>query len=246
MNLHHPSVMVSTHTRASNAIPSQPPRYANDWTSLSTQPIHYFSFPPRPLRTALSRFPNTISFGNRPPPVPTFLHAAMNLHHPSVMVSTHTRASNAIPSQPPRYANDWTSLSTQPIHYFSFPPRPLRTALSRFPNTISFGNRPPPVPISVPAYKSLIKFKAVFILSHLNISMAWLQEVIRRFGLLRCAPMMRSKTQWCTVRSLEAPSCRRIRVLHPYSMNSIALAVTFGSWRRAALSAGRRVHIVAA
>ena len=157
-----------------------------------------------------------------------FLHAAMNLHH-SVMVSTHTHASNAIPSQPPRCANAWLSLSTQPIHDFSFPPRPLRTALSRFPNTICFGSRPQLIRISVSSYKSLIVRKAVLMLSHLVISMVWLQEVIRWFDLLRCATMIQSKTQWCTVRSLESRSWRRIRVLHPYSMDSFALAIIIGS-----------------
>ena len=159
----------------------------------------------------------------------SFLHAAVNLHHPSVMVSIHTRFSNVIPSQPPRYANAWRSLSTQPIHFFSLPPCPLRAEPSRFPNTIRFGNRPPLIRISVPAYKSLIVRKVVLVLSRLVISMVWVQEVIQRCGPLRYAPMMRSKTQWCTVRSLESRSWRRIRVLYPYSMDSIALAVIIGS-----------------
>ena len=38
--------------------------------------------------------------------------------------------------------------------------------------------------------------------SHRVISRARLYEVIRCFGLLCCAPTMRSKTRWCTVRSL--------------------------------------------
>ena len=128
----------------------------------------------------------------------SFLHAVMNLHHPSVMISTYTGASNVIHSQPHRYANAWMPLSTQPIYYYSsFPPRPLRAAPSRFPNTIHFGNRPPLIPISVPAYKSLIVRKAVLMLSHFVISMVWLQEVIRWSGILRCAPMKQKSTiQW--------------------------------------------------
>ena len=35
--------------------------------SLWTQSVHSFYFPPRPLRTAPSRFHNTICFGSRPP-----------------------------------------------------------------------------------------------------------------------------------------------------------------------------------
>ena len=35
--------------------------------SLCTQSVHSFYFPPRPLRTAPSRFHNTICFGSRPP-----------------------------------------------------------------------------------------------------------------------------------------------------------------------------------
>ena len=56
----------------------------------------------------------------------------MNLRPPSVTVSTHTSAFNAIAFQSPAM-----------VHSFSFPPRPLRTAPSRFPKTIRFGSRPP-------------------------------------------------------------------------------------------------------
>ena len=94
------------------------------------------------------------------------------------------------------------TLCTQSVHFFSFPPRPLRTAPSRFPNMISFGNCPPLIRRSVPAHKSLLVRNVVSMLSHPVISRARLYEVIRWSGLLRCAPMMRSKTRWCTVRSL--------------------------------------------
>ena len=56
----------------------------------------------------------------------------------------------------PRHANARMSLCTQSVHSFSFPPRPLRTAPSRFPNMIRFGNRPPLIRRSVPAHKSLL------------------------------------------------------------------------------------------
>ena len=52
-----------------------------------------------------------------------------------------------------------------------------------------------------PHHKSLV-FNVVSVLSHRGISSARLYEVIRWSSLLRCAPMIRSKTRWCTVRSL--------------------------------------------
>ena len=39
---------------------------------------------------------------------------------------------------------------------FSFPPRPLRTAPSRFPNTTRFGSHPPLIQMSAPTHKSLL------------------------------------------------------------------------------------------
>ena len=135
------------------------------------------------------------------------LHAAMNLRPPFVTASTQTSAFTAIVSQSPVMPNARMSLCTQSVHSFSFPPRPLRTAPSRFPNMIRFGNRPPLIRRSVPAHKSLLVRNVVSMLSHPVISRARLYEVIRWSGLLRCAPMMRSKTRWCTVRSLAlAPS----------------------------------------
>ena len=130
-----------------------------------------------------------------------FLHAAMNLRSPSAAVSTHTPAFNAVAFQSPAMPNARMSLCTQSVHCFSFPPRPLRTAPSRFPNTIRFGSRPPLIRMSVPATKRLLVRNVVSMLSHPVISRARLYEVIRWFGLLRCAPMIRSKTPWCTVRS---------------------------------------------
>ena len=60
------------------------------------------------------------------------LHAAMNLRPPSVTASTQTSAFNAIVFQFPVMPNARMSLCTQSVHSFSFPPRPLRTAPSRF------------------------------------------------------------------------------------------------------------------
>ena len=71
----------------------------------------------------------------------SFLHAAMNLRPPSVTVSTHTSAFKAVAFQSPAMPNARMSLWTQSVNYFSFPPRPLRTAPSRFPKTIHFGSR---------------------------------------------------------------------------------------------------------
>ena len=131
-----------------------------------------------------------------------FLHAAMNLCPPSATVSIHTSAFSAVAFQSSTMPNARMSLCTQSLHSLSFPPRPLRTAPSRFPKAIRFGNQPPLVRMSVPAYKSLLVCKVVSMLSHRVTSRTRLNEVIRWSGLLRCVPIMRSKTQWCTVRSL--------------------------------------------
>ena len=127
----------------------------------------------------------------------SFLHAAMNLRPPSVTVSTHTSAFNAVAFQFPGMPNARMSLYTQSAHYFSFPSCPLRTAPSRFTNTICFGSRSPLIRMSVLTHKSLFLRNIVSMLSHRVISRAQLYEVIRWSGILRCAPMMRSKTRWC-------------------------------------------------
>ena len=73
----------------------------------------------------------------------------MKLRPPSVTVSTHTSAVNAVAFQSPALPNGRMSLCTQSVHSFFFPPRPLRTAPSRFPNTIRFGSRPPLINFSL-------------------------------------------------------------------------------------------------
>ena len=65
----------------------------------------------------------------------------MNLRPPSVTVSIHTSVFKAVAFQSPAMPNARMSLWTQPVHSFSFPHRPLRTAPSRFPKTIRFGGR---------------------------------------------------------------------------------------------------------
>ena len=117
-------------------------------------------------------------------------------------VSTHTSAFNAVSFQSPVMPNARMSLCTQLVHPFSFPPRPLRTAPSRFPNTIHFGSRRPLIRMSAPAHKSLLVRNVVSMLSHRVISRIRLYEVIRWSALLRCAPMMRIKIRWPTLRSL--------------------------------------------
>ena len=54
----------------------------------------------------------------------------------------------------PPMPNARMSLCAQSVHSFSFPPRPLRTAPSRFRNTNRFGSRPPLIRMSVPAHKN--------------------------------------------------------------------------------------------
>ena len=131
-----------------------------------------------------------------------FLHAAMNLRPPSVTVSTHTSVFNAVAFQSPATPNVRMSLCTQSVYSFSSLPHSLRTALSRFPNTIWFGSHPPFIRMSVPAHKSLLVCNVVGMLSHPVISRAQLYEVIQWSSLLRCSPMIRSKARWCTVQSL--------------------------------------------
>ena len=46
--------------------------------------------------------------------------------------------------------NAWMSLRTQSVHSFSLPHRSLRTAPSRFPNTMRSGNHPPLIRMSAP------------------------------------------------------------------------------------------------
>ena len=64
--------------------------------------------------------------------ISSFLHAAINVHPPSGTASTHTSASNAVASQSSALPNARMSLRSQSDHFFSFPPRPLRTIPSRF------------------------------------------------------------------------------------------------------------------
>ena len=113
----------------------------------------------------------------------SFLHVAMNLRPPSVTVSSHTSAFKAVAFQSPAMPNARMSLWTQSVHSFSFPPRPLRTAPSRFPKTIRFGSRPPVIRRSVPAHKRLLVQNVVSMLSHPVISRARLYEVIRWSGV---------------------------------------------------------------
>ena len=116
----------------------------------------------------------------------------MNLRPPSVTVSTHTSVINAVVFPSLAIPNARMSLCTQSVHSFSFLPRPLRTAPSRFPNMIRFGNHPPLIRMSVPTHKSLLVRNVVLMLSYRVISRARLYEVIQWSGLLLCAPMMRS------------------------------------------------------
>ena len=117
-------------------------------------------------------------------------------------VLTHTPAFNAVAFQSFAMPNARMSLCTQAVYSFSFTPRPFCTAPSMFPDMIRFGSRPPLIRMSVPAQKSICVRNAVSMLSHPVISRARLYETIRRSGILRCAPMKRSKIRWCTVRGL--------------------------------------------
>ena len=90
-----------------------------------------------------------------------FPHATINLRPPSVAVSTLTSTS---------FPNRRMSLCLQSVHSFSLPPRPLRTAPPRCPNTIHFGSRPPLIWMSAVAHKSVLVRNVVSMLSHRVIS----------------------------------------------------------------------------
>ena len=101
------------------------------------------------LRLVVSLF----SWGSLSASTSYFLHAAINLRPPSVTVSTHISAFNTVASQYSAKPNARMSLCTQSVYSFSLPPRPLRTAPSRFLIRIRFGNLPLLIRISAPAHK---------------------------------------------------------------------------------------------
>ena len=107
----------------------------------------------------------------------------MNLRPPSMTVSTHTSAFKAVAFQSPAMPIARMSLWMQSVYSFFFPPRPLRTAPSKFPKAIRFGSRPPLIRRSVPAHRSLLVRNVVSMLSHPVISRARLYEVIPWSGL---------------------------------------------------------------
>ena len=108
-----------------------------------------------------------------------FLHAAMNLHPPSVTVSTCTSASNAVAFQPPAVLNTRMSLGTQPGQSFPSPRCPLRSAPSGFLNAIPLGSRLPLIRVrSAPAPKRLVVRSVVSMLPHRVISRARVYEII--------------------------------------------------------------------
>ena len=121
-----------------------------------------------------------------------FLQAAINLRPPSVTVSTHISASNTVAFQPPATSNARMSfLYKKMVHSVSFPPHPLHTAPSRFPNSIRFGGRAQLIRMSTPAHKSF-SCAALSQCSHTGSSRGrgLLYEDIRWSGSLRCASMM--------------------------------------------------------
>ena len=137
-------------------------------------------------------YPFFLPRGNEPPPT---LRGRLNPH----LYLQRRRL------QSPTMSNARTLICTQWVHSFSFPPHPLRTTSSRFSNMIRFGSRPPLIRMSALTRLSLLVRNVVSMLSHRDISTARLYEVIR-WGLvsLRCAPIMRSKTRWCTIQSLDS------------------------------------------
>ena len=112
-----------------------------------------------------------------------FLHTTMNLRPPSVAVSTHTSALNAVAFQSSAIPNARMSLCTQSVHSFSFHPVLSALHLQGLNTICFFGSRPPLIRMSVLAHKSLLVRNVVSMLSHTVISKARLYEVIRWSGL---------------------------------------------------------------
>ena len=131
----------------------------------------------------------------------SFLHAAVNLRPPSVTVSTHTSAFNAVAFQSPAMPNARMALCAQSVHSFYFP-RPVLSALhpqdfhTRFASAAarrSFEGATPPTKV--------FSFATSSQCSHIGLSQG--HGCTKSWSdLLRCAPMIRSKTRWCTVWSL--------------------------------------------
>ena len=67
----------------------------------------------------------------------SFPYAAMDLRLPSLTVSTHTAASNAVAFQSPSTPNARMSLCTQSAHSFSFSPRLLYVGANACTTTVS-------------------------------------------------------------------------------------------------------------
>ena len=123
-----------------------------------------------------------------------FLHAAMNLRPPFLTVSTHTSASNTVSSYPLAAKRpDIALYAVGPLVLLPTPSTPHCTInVSQYdslwqPPTAYSDERPRP--------QSLLVRSVILMLSHPVISRARLYEVIRWSCLLRCAPMMRSKTR---------------------------------------------------
>ena len=129
--------------------------------------------------------------------ISSFLHAAMNLRPPSVIVPTHTSAFKRRRFPVPRYVKRRMSLCTQSDHFknllstASFPPCTLKVSKHDSlwqPPTAHSDERPRPQKSS----RSQRRLNA----SHRAISSARSYEVVRCSDLLHYAPMMRSKTRW--------------------------------------------------
>ena len=100
----------------------------------------FFSFPPR---------------GHEPPPI---LRGHLN-PHPCLY---------AVASQSQAVPNTRTPLITQSINSCSFPLRPLRTAPSRFFNTICFGNHQQLIRMNVPTHQKVQGCPNVFTSNYLE------------------------------------------------------------------------------
>ena len=172
-----------------------------------------------------------------------FIHAAVNLRPPSVTVSTHTPASNAVAFQSSAMPNAWTSFFTQSTHSYCFPSRLPRTAPSRFLDTIRFGKPPPLTRRIIPVHTKVFSCATLSQSSPTQLSQGHgcTKSSDGLVSCLRCAPIMRSETRWCKVRNLELYFWQRVHVYCIHTVGPRLLRPSpVGSWGRAPLPAGHR------
>ena len=171
---------------------------------------HVLRFLPCYKVTTVSPVPSPLfSWRCLPASTSSFPHAAINLRLPSVTAQPTPLTPKVVAFQPPSMPNARMSLyicsrsTLSPSHpvLSTLHPQGFRTRFA------FFGSRPPLIRMGAPAHKKKFshaqrRLSALLTPGYLE-GHGCTESSIRWSGLLRCATMMRSKTRWCTVRSLE-------------------------------------------